>query len=149
MNAADGQEVVQDVMLWLWENRKQIAIEQSIDKYLFRAIKYKCITLINRNIIKQRITNSLHKEMMDTLDSPDFYVMEELTKNLENAINNLPESYKEAFVMNRFHQKTYQEIADELQVSKKTIDYRIQQALKILRVELKEYLPLLVTVAIL
>ena len=145
----DGQEIVQDVMLWLWENRKEVVIEQSIGTYLFRAVKYKCLTLINRNIIKERITSSLHKEMLETLETPDFYVVEELTKNLENALKKLPESYREAFIMNRFHHKTYQQIAEELNVSKKTIDYRIQQALKLLRIELKEYLPVLVALSIL
>ena len=45
--------------------------------------------------------------------------------------------------MNRFQNMTYHEIAEKLNVSSKTVDYRIQQALKLLRVELKDYLPLL------
>lgn len=45
--------------------------------------------------------------------------------------------------MHRFQNKTYQEIAEELNISSKTVDYRIQQALKQLRKELKDYLPLL------
>jgi RNA polymerase sigma-70 factor (ECF subfamily) len=64
-------------------------------------------------------------------------------KNLEDAIERLPESYKEAFIMNRFKSETYQEIALKLKVSPKTINYRIQQALKTLRKELKDYLPFL------
>ena len=44
--------------------------------------------------------------------------------------------------MNRFENRTYKEIAEELGISAKTVDYRIQQSLKILRVKLKDYLPL-------
>ena len=69
--------------------------------------------------------------------------MEELTQKIEKAIRDLPESYRVAFEMHRFQNKTYQEIAQELNVSSKTVDYRIQQALKQLREELKDYLPLL------
>ena len=67
----------------------------------------------------------------------------ELTQKIEKAILNLPESYRVAFEMHRFQNKTYQEIAEELNISSKTVDYRIQQALKQLRKELKDYLPLL------
>ena len=70
-------------------------------------------------------------------------MVEELTRNIEAALARLPESYREAFEMNRFQNMTYNEIAQKLNVSSKTVDYRIQQALKLLRVELKDYLPLL------
>lgn len=58
--------------------------------------------------------------------------------------SHLPETYREAFVMRRFKDMTYKEIAERLDVSVKTVDYRIQQALKQLAVELKDYLPLLI-----
>ena len=69
--------------------------------------------------------------------------IEELAKRIEDAVAALPESYREAFVMHRFRDMSYKEIAETLGVSPKTIDYRIQQALKQLRVDLKDYLPLL------
>ena len=77
------------------------------------------------------------------LQDTDYYQMEELTKRIEEAIAALPESYRESFVMHRFRAMSYKEIAETLGVSPKTIDYRIQQALKQLRIELKDYLPLL------
>ena len=51
--------------------------------------------------------------------------------------------YREAFIMHRFQNLSYKEAAELLNVSPKTVDYRIQQALKILRVKLKDYLPLI------
>jgi RNA polymerase sigma-70 factor (ECF subfamily) len=65
-------------------------------------------------------------------------------KILSDAIEKLPEEYRKAFVMNRFEGKTYNEIAEVSHVTPKTIAYRITQALKILRTELKDYLPLLI-----
>ncbi len=53
----------------------------------------------------------------------------------------MPESYREAFMMHRFKDMSYKEIADVLNVSTQTVAYRIQQSLKLLRVSLKEYLP--------
>ena len=69
--------------------------------------------------------------------------MNELSERLHEAIRQLPDSYREAFLMHRFKDMTYKEIADELGVSVQTVNYRISQALKILCVELKDYLPLL------
>lgn len=139
----DGQEIVQDVMVWFWENSSMQVIESSPKNYLFRAVKNRCLTLINRNELKQRIVDSMFVNMQSQYEDPDFYVVEELTRNIEAALARLPETYREAFEMNRFQNMTYHEIAEKLNVSSKTVDYRIQQALKLLRVELKDYLPLL------
>lgn len=139
----DGQEIVQDVMVWLWENSSMQVIESSPKNYLFRAVKNRCLTLINRNELKQRVVSSMYENQQSQYEDPDFYIVEELTRNIENALSRLPETYREAFEMNRFQNMTYNEIAEKLNVSSKTVDYRIQQALKLLRVELKDYLPLL------
>ncbi|WP_293717138.1 RNA polymerase sigma-70 factor [uncultured Parabacteroides sp.] len=139
----DGQEIVQDVMVWFWENSSMQVIESSPKNYLFRAVKNRCLTLINRNELKQRVVTSMYENLQSQYEDPDFYVVEELTRNIEAALSRLPETYREAFEMNRFQSMTYNEIAEKLNVSSKTVDYRIQQALKLLRVELKDYLPLL------
>ena len=79
-------------------------------------------------------------------EDPDFYIVEELSRKIEEALQRLPDSYREAFELNRFQHMTYGEIATCLEVSSKTVDYRIQQALKLLRVELKDYLPILLAI---
>lgn len=139
----DGQEIVQDVMVWFWENSSMQVIESSPKSYLFKAVKNRCLTLINRNELKERIVETLSVNPQMQYEDPDFYVVEELAQNIEAALSRLPDSYREAFEMNRFQNMTYNEIATKLNVSSKTVDYRIQQALKLLRVELKDYLPLL------
>ncbi|MCD8267450.1 MAG: RNA polymerase sigma-70 factor [Parabacteroides sp.] len=139
----DGQEIVQDVMVWFWENSSMQVIESSPKSYLFKAVKNRCLTLINRNELKERVVSVMYENQQSQYEDPDFYIVEELTRNIEAALSRLPESYREAFEMNRFQNMTYSEIAEKLNVSSKTVDYRIQQALKLLRVELKEYLPLL------
>ncbi|MDR1557801.1 MAG: RNA polymerase sigma-70 factor [Tannerellaceae bacterium] len=141
VNSKDGQEVVQDMMVWLWENSRALVIESSLRSYLFHSVRNRCFTLISRNECKQRAINGWHESRQDYED-PDFYIVEELSRRIEAALERLPESYREAFELNRFHHMTYHEIAAQLNVSPKTVDYRIQQALKLLRVELKDYLPL-------
>lgn len=139
----DAEEIVQDVMLWLWENRKRPIIEYSLKQYLFRAVFNRSMTRIAQNEVKQRADEAYHQRMLDMLQDVDVYLINELSKHIQKAIDELPPSYKEAFIMHRFRDLSYKEIAEILNVSPKTVDYRIQQALKILRVQLKDYLPLL------
>ena len=79
--------------------------------------------------------------MQEMLQETDFYQLEELKRRIKEVVDALPPIYREAFVMHRFKNKSYKEIAEFLQISPKTVDYRIQQALKQLRITLKDYLP--------
>lgn len=138
----DAEEVVQDVMLWLWESREKHTINTSLNQYLFKAVYHGALARISRKQLKEKADTLFYEEMQEMLEDTDFYIIEELGKRIHNAVMALPESYRVAFVMHRFKHKSYKEIAEEQNVSPKTIDYRIQQALKILRKELKDYLPL-------
>lgn len=137
----DAQEIVQDIMLWIWENSNRHEVESSLKNYLFKAVKNRCLTLLAHNEVKRNVTNAYY-ESFPQYEDPDFYIVEELTQNIESALQRLPQSYREAFEMNRFQHLTYGEIATRLDVSSKTVDYRIQQALKLLRVKLKDFLPI-------
>lgn len=139
----DGQDIVQDIMVNIWINRKNIFINSSPRNYFFQSVKNKCLSFLSRNELKEKVQQTVHEKMGYMYDSPDFYIVEELTSKIEEALNRLPESYRTAFELNRFKDMTYNEIAEKLEMSPKTVDYRIQQALKILRRDLKEYLPML------
>ncbi|MCI6213223.1 RNA polymerase sigma-70 factor [Bacteroides heparinolyticus] len=141
----DAEEIIQDMMVGIWERRKDIAIESSLNGYLFRTVQNKCVNHIDRLRLHERVHSFLACNRQKLFEDPDFYVVEELTQKIEDALKKLPEKYREAFVLNRIEGKTYNEIAATLGVSSKTIDYRIRQALKCLRDELKDYLPLLLT----
>lgn len=130
-------------MLWLWENRAKVHITDSLSKYLFSAVRNRCLTHLNHEMIERRVLSRMHERLHREFESPDFYVVEELQERIRAAVEQLPKTYREAFERNRFGRQTYEEIAAELHVSVKTVDYRIQQSLKILRVKLCDYLPLL------
>ncbi|WP_294592656.1 RNA polymerase sigma-70 factor [uncultured Bacteroides sp.] len=139
----DAEEIVQDIMLWLWENRETPVIEYSLKQYLFKSVYHRSMTRIVQNEVKLRVDTAFHDRMFGKLEDVDVFQINEMSKHIQQAINELPESYREAFIMNRFQSLSYKEVAEILNVSPKTIDYRIQQSLKILRVKLKDYLPLL------
>jgi len=139
----DAEECVQDALLWLWENREVLVIQSSLSNYLFAIVHHRAISRIRQLEAKSRAETYFYEEMQDLITDVDFYCLHELSRRIRQALDDLPPAYREAFVMHRFKNMTYKEIASLLNVSPKTVDYRIQQALKLLRIELKDYLPLL------
>ena len=137
----DAEEIVQDTLFWLWESRKELVIEKSLSQYLFKMAYHKAMNRIANELAIHKANTMFFEQTQKMLEEIDLYQFEELQELLRKAIKDLPESYREAFVMHRFQHKNYKEIAKVLKVSAKTIDYRIQQALKILRNKLKDYLP--------
>ena len=140
------EEIVQDTMMWLWENRATFVPDatSSLRQYLITSVKRRCFNVLRRQE-KEILEESswFEQEQDDFYEFIDLSVVNELQSLIQEAIDELPSSYRQAFTMHRFQDKTRQEIAETLQVSIKTVDYRIQQSLKILRERLKDYLPIL------
>ena len=97
-----------------------------------------------RDRVKTKAEAAFYERTQAALCEVDYGRFEELDRKIKEAMAALPDSYREAFVMHRFKELSYKEIAEVLDVSPQTVAYRIQQALKLLRVSLKDYLPMLV-----
>lgn len=137
----ESQEVVQDTMMWLWENRERLIPEMSLKSLLFMIVKNKSLNRISHVQIKNRIHQELREKYESQFGNPDFYIENELMQLYSEVLKKLPDDLKEAFLMNRVEGLTHKEIAEKLQVSPQTVNYRIGQALKFFRTELKDYLP--------
>ena len=140
----DAEEIAQDTMLWLWNNREELIIESSLTAYLLKMVYRRALNKKESNDAMQRAYLRFHENLQDLLQDTDLYYTIELNEQIQIAIAALPESYRKAFIMHRFQGKSYKEIAEILNISPKTVDYRIQQSLKLLRKDLKDYLPLLI-----
>ncbi|MCD8081847.1 MAG: RNA polymerase sigma-70 factor [Bacteroides sp.] len=139
----EAEEIVQDLMLWLWENREVFVIESSLSQYLFRAVYHRSLNQLIQQQVKLKADTRFYEQMQKLAHETDLYHIREMTLKIEQAISNLPPTYREAFEMHRFRNMSYKEIATVLEISPKTVDYRIQQALKQLRSDLREYLPII------
>lgn len=138
----EARDIVQDVFVKFWKNRQELNIQFSIRSYLFIAVKNKCFDLLrkkNRSIRTQEITvqNDSSDESFET------YVFAELEALFNNSLSKLPERCREIFELSRLHGMKNREIAEKLNLSEKTVENQMTKALHILRVELKDYLPLL------
>lgn len=143
VSAEDAEEVLQEMMVWLWENRKTFVLNttSSLRSYLFTSVKHRCLNVLRRQEKERDEVSTWFGQEQDAFyEFIDLSAIRELKILIQEAIAELPSSYREVFVMHRFHNKTRSEIAKTLNVSVKTVDYRIQHSLKILRVKLKDYL---------
>ena len=125
------EEIVQDTMMWLWENRCSLLEELTLKTLLFTIVKNKALNRISHFEIKRKVHQEITEKYEKEFDNPDFYLENELFRLYENALKQLPKDYREA-------------IAEKLNVSPQTVNYRIGQALKLLRIALKDYLPLFI-----
>jgi RNA polymerase sigma-70 factor (ECF subfamily) len=138
----DCEDIVQDTFLKLWKNRKTLELSHSFRNFLVTAVKNACIDHLRR-----RETESLWKERFvenRTVESPeDLQSVSELEQMLEATLARLPDNIRTTFEMNRLEGKTYAEIAEERRISVKTVESYMSRALRLLRVELKDFLPAL------
>lgn len=141
--ADKAEEAAQETMLWLWENRSSLIVRVSLKSLLFVAVRNRALNMANRTSTRSRIYQQIASRYDDLFEDPDFYLGSELEKQFLAALEKLPYEFRQAFVMNRSDGKSHKEIARELNVSPQTVNYRICQALQILRKELRDFLPLL------
>jgi len=146
------EEVVSDVFVALWQKRKELENIRNIKSYLYTCSKNLSIDLIRKNAIRiQSDTNCYEIEIPDideNLLSP--LEMKEFRNNLNNAIEQLPPQCKLIFKMLINDQLAYKEIADVLNLSRKTVAAQIAIAYKKLSVVLKQiYLPAILLLFIL
>ena len=139
-----AEEIAQDALLWLWEHREDEIIQYSLSKYLLKSVYHRALNRLEQEQMQLNADTRFYQDLVENvLEEEDLCQLHELTARLGEAISHLPESYREAFLKHRLKGMTYKEIADELDVSVQTVNYRIGQALKLLAQELKDYLPLL------
>ncbi len=143
VDGCDVEELVSDLMLYLWESRDKLEIHTSLKSYLFVAVKYRCFTLLEQNKRRAKTHSEIYYALQDQFDNPDYYMSKQLASEIEKAIEELPDTYRETFKLSRFGEQTNAEVARHQNLSVKTIEYRISQALKFLVKRLKDYLVML------
>ncbi|MFK7981422.1 MAG: RNA polymerase sigma-70 factor [Saprospiraceae bacterium] len=136
------EDLAQEVFYEVWRKREQLKINTSLKAYLKRAALNKALNYIRDQKIDFR--NAPAKE--ELISKQDSIVQELAANNLQQeidaAIDNLPERCRLVFVLSRFEEMSYRQIAEQLNISMKTVENQISKALKSLRIALAEHLPL-------
>lgn len=133
---AAAEEVVQTIFLKLWEKRQALDIHTSWKAYLYKAVFHECLNNKKRERLHQRFLD----RQMNNAGFQEAESDSELRNRLQVALRKLPEKCRTVFQLSRFEELRYQEIADRLGISVKTVEAHMGKALKILRVQLADFL---------
>ena len=142
-----AREIVQEIFARLWEKRESIDPQSNTVSYLGTAVRNRCLNHIRDN--RKFSPGMLELEGLGDEHSyveQDELVTEELKQKITEATDALPEKCRNIFLLNRMENKKYQEIADELDISVKTVEAQMSKALKIMRDKLKEFMAVLLTI---
>jgi len=140
----ESEETVQNVFTQLWEKRKEITIETSLKSYLYRAVRNSSLNVLkHQKVKKEHATHTLRTENRSHESVTGKVIAKELEQRIEEAMMRLPEQCRLVFRLSRFEELKYGEIADQLNISVKTVENQMGKALRIMREELSEYLPLI------
>jgi RNA polymerase sigma-70 factor (ECF subfamily) len=140
-HAAEAEEVVADVFVYLWKNRHQLTIEKNLNAYLYIAVKHAALAVLKKQ-------QPLYEDIDDILLQTDFadsttpeqsLVHKELQQHIDLAIGALPHRCKQVFMMSRFDNLTYREISKILDISENTVENHLVKALGHLRKALRQY----------
>lgn len=135
-----SEDLAQDVFFELWRKRDRLNITTSVKAYLRRAAVNKALNYIRDQKIKWDDNESNPQLESNLTGSHQKLETAELQIRIDAAIDALPERCRLVFTLSRFEEMTYQQIADHLGISIKTVENQISKALKTLRVSLGDFL---------
>jgi RNA polymerase sigma-70 factor (ECF subfamily) len=134
------EDLAQDVFYELWRKRERIQINSSLKAYLKRAAINKALNYIRSKKMKFDSADDDAVTNIAVSSSEGSFEAQELQEIINTAIDTLPEKCRIVFMMSRFEEMSYKEIAHALEISVKTVENQISKALKILKKKVNPYL---------
>ncbi len=137
-----AESIVLLVFERLWEKREEITISQSLSSYLFRSVYNECLNHLNSFSHRQKPTEDIYQYLSDHRAHESSFLSQfyadELDEKIKQCIKGLPRKCREIFYLSRYKGLSHEEIARKLNLSVRTVENHIGNALKKLRKMLKE-----------
>ena len=136
------KDLVQDFFVQLWVEAPNLQIKTSLKSYLFTSLRNRCLDEIKHHKVIEKYQKTFFISATEPANQTEMMITEtELRLAIQNCMNKLSPRCKEIFELSRIKGKSNQEIADKLKLSKRTVELQISRAIKILRIELADFLP--------
>ncbi len=137
-----AEDIVQDFFVKIWTDNAGPKINSSLKSYFFTSIKNRAVNYLKHVKVKEEYGSMI----LNAAENNDEYAgweftEPELTELIKKGLQKLPPRCREIFVLSRLEGKDNEKISEMLCISKRTVELQISNALKILRTELKDYLP--------
>jgi len=145
-----AEDFTMEALMAYWENRHMLRPDSNIPAYILTIIKRKCLNYLQHQEVHQEVSEILKShaewELQTRITSLQACEPEELfTMEAQSIVNatlaNLPEQTRRIFMMSRYENKSHKEIAELLGITTKGVEFHISKALKLLRQNLKDFLP--------
>lgn len=132
-----AQEVVQDVFIRIWQKRNDLAHVNDLEAYLFTCLKHKIYEYYEKVARQERLKRYSLENFREEIHPVEEEITYKETLNLINQeLDKLPVTTRTIFLMSKFERYSNKEIANQMHVSGKAVEYHITQALKKLRIRL-------------
>lgn len=134
----EAENIIQDVFVSLWKRRDCLNINGEFANYLFVSVKYRVLKVLALQQAERSVNIELAGELLDD-STQEYLAFEDIRERLESLIGNLPEKSRIIYLL-KSEDKSYKEIADELNITEKAVDAHLLRARRKLRIELRSYL---------
>lgn len=139
------EDIVSDVFTSIWGKMDTFDLQSDTALgYIKMCVRNSCLNFLKHQECEWNYAENIQKKAPVYETEPDsVYTLDELYKMLYETLNKLPENYRIVFMKSFFEGKTHVEIAEEMNLSVKSINRYKQKTMELLRNELKDYMPLL------
>ncbi len=136
----NAEEIVQEVFVKFWEKCEQLALDSSIKSYLYRSVHNTCLNHLKHEKVKDAYRQYVVHYMEESAEDKYFHKnTDDVQERILDEVNNLPPRCSEIFKLSRYEGLKYQEIAEHLNISVKTVEVQMGKALRVLREKFKDY----------
>lgn len=134
-----AEELTQDIFIYLWENRENLNINSAVKAYLFTMARNRAFNYLKSRVAKMSVVaDEVPETYAANSQTPEEEMSnQELEKLVAEGIEQLPEKCRIVFNLSRQEGLSYAQIAEELQISTKTVEAHMGTALKKLRTFLR------------
>ena len=144
-----AENIVQDTLVTLWNKRNELKDDSNLTSYLFTVAKNNALKKLREKKYSQKLFSNaidvgeldLNVETLSTVDT-SVYAFMDIEQIIQETLASLPPQCRKVFELSRFQEMKNREIAEELNISIKTVEKHISKGIKTFRVALKDYLPL-------
>lgn len=147
-----AEDFTMEAFMDYWEMREILQPDSNVPAYILTLIKHKCLNHLKRRQLQEDVSQRLRAvaewelnlqiSSLEVCEPTELFTTE-IKEIVNRTLQQLPEQTRRVFLMSRFENKTRKEIADELNMTSKGVEYHIAKALAALRVNLKDYYTIL------
>jgi len=137
----EAQDIVQDFLFDIWQKKEKLPVDVPVRAYLFKSVHNRCLNVLKHKKVVQKHIDTTLSEYNEEMFDESIAEPNPLHDKIRQTIDKMPPERRKVFIMHRYDELKYKEIAERLNISIKTVENQIGKALNFLRDELKAFLP--------